>query len=86
MASSMRGDISLGRLTSVARIPGIKQRDLESKRHSRSKRRSDKKIRRRFSRENSEERATQDLKKRADEQGGARKEKKVSGTKLDVIV
>ena len=86
MASSMRGDISLGRLTSVAGIPGIKQRDLESKRHSQSKRRKDKKIRRRFSRENSEEKATRDLNKRADEQGDARKEKRASGTQLDVIV
>jgi hypothetical protein len=82
----MRGDISLGRLNAVAGIPGIKHRDLESKRHSGSKRWRDKKNRRRFSRENSEEKATRDLNKMADEQGGARKEKRVSGTQLDVIV
>ena len=82
----MRSDISLGRLTSVAGIPGVKQRDLESKRHQRSKRSREKKNRRRYSEKNGEEKVTGAEKKRADEQHGERKEKKISGTQLDVIV
>ena len=87
MASSMETNVSLNQWARVGKIPGVKQRDFESRRHPSSKRGKEKKKRQVASAEQgADEKSLKDKDKDNIGTEGEKKEIGASGSRLNVIV